>query len=83
MPYLEYQDKPELLHLVARHLQDAPAGLAGNHIAAQDLRSLFDAYLRDRFELPPDRQFPRSFTIFSTLTPGTDIQVVPDCLCER
>jgi predicted NACHT family NTPase len=67
MPYMEYQDKLELLHLIARHMQDGPAGLAGNHIAAQDLRSQFDGYLRERFELPPDRSLPAAKTMLEQL----------------
>jgi predicted NACHT family NTPase len=67
MPYLEYEDKLELLHLVARHMQDGPAGLAGNYIAGQDLRHYFDTFLRDRFELPPDRSVPAANAMLGQL----------------
>jgi hypothetical protein len=67
MPYLEYEDKLELLHLVARHMQDGPAGLAGNYIAGQDLRYYFDAFLRDRFELPPERSVPAAKAMLGQL----------------
>ncbi len=57
-PYLDYDDKLELLRLVARRMQDGPAGLAGNHIPGPDLVAEFDRYLRQRYELPPDRAKP-------------------------
>ena len=53
MPYLDRDDKLELLRLVARRMQDAPAGLAGNHIPGPDLLAEFATYLRQRYELPP------------------------------
>ena len=58
MPYLAHQDKLELLRLVARRMQDAPAGFAGNHVPGPDLITEFDTYLRDRFELRPAGRFP-------------------------
>lgn len=58
MPYLDYEDKLELLRLVARRMQDGPAGLAGNHIPGPELLAEFDAYLRQRYALPPDRAKP-------------------------
>jgi energy-coupling factor transporter ATP-binding protein EcfA2 len=58
MPYLDYEDKLELLRLVARRMQDGPAGLAGNHIPGTELLAEFDTYLRQRYELPPDRAKP-------------------------
>src|SRR5262249_22727474 len=58
MAYLDHGDKLELLHLVARRMQDAPAGLAGNHIPGPDLLEALCAYLDDRFKLPPDRAIP-------------------------
>ncbi|MGH4010494.1 MAG: HEAT repeat domain-containing protein [Pseudonocardiaceae bacterium] len=58
MPYLDYDDKLELLRLVARRMQDGPAGLAGNHIPGPELLAEFDTYLRQRYELPPDRAKP-------------------------
>ncbi|MDG4793531.1 HEAT repeat domain-containing protein [Micromonospora sp. WMMD1082] len=53
--YLDAQDKLELLHLVARHMQHAPAGLAGNHIPGPDLTDQFRGYLQERFNLAADR----------------------------
>nr|WSW65231.1 HEAT repeat domain-containing protein [Streptomyces sp. NBC_00995] len=55
MPYIDRRAKVELLHRVARRMQDAPAGLAGNHIPGQDLTEEFEGYLRDTYELPKDR----------------------------
>ena len=54
-PYLDYEDKLELLRLVASRMQDRPAGLAGNHIPGSELVAEFDNYLRQRYELLPDR----------------------------
>jgi hypothetical protein len=58
MPYLDHDDKLELLRLVARRMQDGPAGLAGNHIPGPDLIAEFDSYLRERYALPLDRAKP-------------------------
>ncbi|MGH3814102.1 MAG: NACHT domain-containing protein [Pseudonocardiaceae bacterium] len=58
MPYIDRVDKLELLRLVARRMQDGPAGLAGNHIPGPELVAEFDTYLRDRYTLPPDRAKP-------------------------
>ena len=58
MAYLDRKDKLELLHRVARGMQDAPTGLAGNHIPGQDLLEDFHNYLHERFDLPPDRAIP-------------------------
>ena len=58
MPYLDHDDKLELLRLVARRMQDGLAGLAGNHIPGPDLLTEFENYLRQRYELPSDRAKP-------------------------
>ncbi|MEV4513998.1 HEAT repeat domain-containing protein [Dactylosporangium sp. NPDC049525] len=63
--YLDAQDKLELLHLVARHMQDGPAGLAGNHIPGPILKVLFRQYLEARFALTPDRSIPAARTILA------------------
>ncbi|MGH3903032.1 MAG: NACHT domain-containing protein, partial [Pseudonocardiaceae bacterium] len=56
MPYIDRDDKLELLRLVARRMQDGPAGLAGNHhLPGPELVAEFDTYLRDRYALSPDR----------------------------
>ena len=47
LPPLDRRDKLELLRLIARQMQAAPGGLAGNHIAAPDLLAMFQTYLRD------------------------------------
>ncbi|GAA1296442.1 HEAT repeat domain-containing protein [Saccharothrix xinjiangensis] len=52
LPYIDHSDKLELLRRVARRMQDASAGLAGNHIPGPDLTAEFEAYLKDRYELP-------------------------------
>ncbi|XVS67815.1 HEAT repeat domain-containing protein [Actinosynnema sp. CA-299493] len=52
------EDKLELLRRVARRMQDAPAGLAGNHIPGTDLTEEFERYLRDDLELPAHRARP-------------------------
>ena len=67
MPYLAHQDKLELLRLVARRMQDAPAGFAGNHVPGPDLITEFDTYLRDRFELPASRALPAARAMLDQL----------------
>ncbi len=48
LPYLDATDKLELLRLVARRMQDSPAGLSGNFISGHDLTSEFAEFLRER-----------------------------------
>ncbi len=48
LPYLDATDKLELLRLVARRMQDSPAGLSGNFISGHDLTGEFAAFLRER-----------------------------------
>ncbi|WP_327009763.1 HEAT repeat domain-containing protein [Dactylosporangium sp. NBC_01737] len=55
---LDAQDKLELLQLVARHMQDAPKGLAGNHVPGPNLVDWFRGYLEQRFGLPAERSIP-------------------------
>ena len=51
LPHLDRDDKLELLRLVARRMQNAPAGLAGNHIPGPDLLDEFTQYLQTRFQV--------------------------------
>ncbi|MFI6078894.1 hypothetical protein ACIA5C_46045 [Actinoplanes sp. NPDC051343] len=53
LPELDREDKLDLLRRIARRMQDAPAGLAGNHIAGADLFTMFETYLRGDHALPP------------------------------
>ncbi|MFF0752158.1 HEAT repeat domain-containing protein [Streptomyces sp. NPDC004267] len=55
LPYLGPEDKLELLRLIARRMQEGHGGMAGNHIAGPDLIRSFEAYLKERYELPTDR----------------------------
>ncbi|MFF3897388.1 HEAT repeat domain-containing protein [Streptomyces sp. NPDC001812] len=55
MPYLGSEDRQELLQLVSRRMQEGQGGIAGNHIPGPDLLETFTGYLRERYELPPDR----------------------------
>ncbi|GIG03902.1 HEAT repeat domain-containing protein [Catellatospora coxensis] len=48
LPYLDATDKLELLRLVARRMQDSPAGLSGNFISGHDLTTEFADFLRER-----------------------------------
>lgn len=48
LPYLDATDKLELLRLVARRMQDSPAGLSGNFISGHDLTAEFADFLRER-----------------------------------
>ncbi|MFD4321287.1 HEAT repeat domain-containing protein [Streptomyces sp. NPDC058548] len=55
LPYLAAEDKRELLRLIARQMQEGHGGISGNHIAGPDLLKSFEAYLKDRYALLPDR----------------------------
>ncbi|MEU8209512.1 HEAT repeat domain-containing protein [Micromonospora sp. NPDC049044] len=55
---LDTRDKLELLQLVARRMQDAPSGLAGNHVPGPRLIDWFRDYLHERFGLPAERSVP-------------------------
>ncbi|WP_204293630.1 NACHT domain-containing protein, partial [Actinoplanes campanulatus] len=55
---LDARDKLELLQRVARNMQDAPAGLAGNHVPGPSLIDWFRSYLEERFGLPAERSIP-------------------------
>lgn len=54
-PYIDREDKLELLQRVARKMQAKREGLAGNHIAASDLLIEFNTYLYERYRLSPDK----------------------------
>jgi hypothetical protein len=56
--FLDATDKLELLHQVARSMQAAPAGLAGNHIPGPDLVEQFRSYLERELQFAPDRSVP-------------------------
>lgn len=58
LPTIVEEDKLELLRRVARRMQAAPAGLAGNHIPGADLVEEFERYLHDRLELPAHQARP-------------------------
>ncbi|MFI1381805.1 HEAT repeat domain-containing protein [Embleya sp. NPDC020886] len=55
LPHLEPDDKLSVLHKVAHRMQDAPAGLAGNHLSAKELLRELSAFFIDEFSLPEDR----------------------------
>ncbi|MGW9211042.1 NACHT domain-containing protein [Embleya sp. NPDC055664] len=55
LPRPEPDDKLAMLHRVARRMQDGPAGLAGNHLAAKDLIEELTAYFTDELKYPHDR----------------------------
>ena len=67
MPYLSSEDKLELLRLVARRMQDGPAGLAGNHLPGSDLCAEFENYLRQRYELPASQAAPAARAMLGQL----------------
>ncbi|GAA1656123.1 HEAT repeat domain-containing protein [Actinoplanes couchii] len=58
LPTIVEEDKLELLRRVARRMQAAPKGLAGNHIPGADLIEEFEQYLHDRLELPMHQARP-------------------------
>ncbi|GAB3661204.1 hypothetical protein GCM10027589_23330 [Actinocorallia lasiicapitis] len=49
---LDAEDKLALLRRVARRMQTAPAGLAGNHLPGAELRQEFHDYLTGSFGMP-------------------------------
>ena len=51
--YLGLDDKREILRRIAWRMQSAPEGIAGNFIAATDLREELESYLRQRYQLTP------------------------------
>lgn len=65
LPLLDHHDKLDLLRRVARRMQDAPAGLAGNYIQGTDLIEEFVSYLRDRYQLPDYESRPVARTMLT------------------
>jgi len=59
--------KLELLRRLARRMQNAPKGLAGNFIAGEDLRGEIENYLQQRWKLPPTESAPLSAAILAQL----------------
>src|SRR6185369_5341337 len=51
--YLGLDDKREILRRIAWRMQSAPEGLAGNFLAATDLREELEGYLCKRYQLSP------------------------------
>ncbi|HEX3527645.1 MAG TPA: NACHT domain-containing protein [Thermoanaerobaculia bacterium] len=51
--YLGLDDKREILRRIAWRMQSAPEGLAGNFLAATDLREELEGYLCQRYQLSP------------------------------
>lgn len=52
---MDEEDKKELLRRLAYAMQRGKGGLAGNYIHAVELQAEFEAYLRERYQLPVDR----------------------------
>lgn len=46
--YLDARDKVAILRLVARAMQEGPAGLAGNFVSGQHLQQVLSAFLQER-----------------------------------
>lgn len=59
--------KLELLCRLARKMQSAPKGLAGNFISGEDLRCEIESYLQQRWQLPPRESAPLSAAILAQL----------------
>jgi hypothetical protein len=57
-PFISREDKLELLRRVARQMQGARTGQAGNLIPGAALLAEFESYLRDRYQLSRDRSAP-------------------------
>jgi energy-coupling factor transporter ATP-binding protein EcfA2 len=54
MDYIDEEDKRELLRRVARRMQEGEHGIAGNRLTRPELLTEFEAYLRERYQKPPD-----------------------------
>jgi HEAT repeats/NACHT domain len=54
-PFIEEEDKKELLRRLAYRMQAGNAGLKGNYIHREQLQQEFNDYLVERFTLPADR----------------------------
>ncbi len=48
--FIGEDDRKELLRRVANRMQAGAAGLAGNHLPADQLQAEFESYLRDRYQ---------------------------------
>ncbi|MET9412669.1 HEAT repeat domain-containing protein [Streptomyces klenkii] len=48
---LDDRDRQEMLELLARHMQSGEAGIAGNHVLAEDVEDVFTTYLRATLQL--------------------------------
>ncbi|MFL6208462.1 MAG: DUF4062 domain-containing protein [Pyrinomonadaceae bacterium] len=57
-PYIEEDDKKELLRRLAFHMQAGAGGLAGNYIHREQLQAEFENYLTTRYKLPPTQATP-------------------------
>lgn len=54
-PFIGEEDKVELLRRLAYKMQGGAGGPAGNYIHREELQAEFEAYLKGRFGLSPDR----------------------------
>ena len=52
-PFIEEDDKKELLRRLAFKMQAGAGGLAGNYIHRDELQTEFEGYLTERYELTP------------------------------
>ena len=52
---MDEEDKKELLRRLAYAMQRGKGGLAGNYIHATELQAEFEAYLHERYAMPPER----------------------------
>lgn len=65
--FMREDDKLELLRRLAKRMQNAPEGLAGNFIAGNDLREEIESYLQQRWKLEPTKSAPLSEAILAQL----------------
>lgn len=52
---MDEEDKKELLRRLAYAMQAGEGGLAGNYIHAEELQTVFESYLRERYSFDPAR----------------------------
>jgi hypothetical protein len=64
-PFVGHADRLELLRRIARRMQNAGAGQAGNAIARAELVAEFERYLREKYQITRDRSAPAAETMLA------------------
>ncbi|GIE28439.1 hypothetical protein Ait01nite_014840 [Actinoplanes italicus] len=64
-PFVSHADRLELLRRIARRMQNADAGQAGNAIAGTELVAEFERYLREKYQITRERSAPAAETMLA------------------